>query len=98
MLGDFNINSSNYKNGAEILELLGSLSRLLIVRELIVSGTLTVSQLNAATHISEPMILQHLRKLTKGNMVIIERKGTKLYCRVENKKVIDIIGLLGLLY
>ncbi|HDR4457919.1 MULTISPECIES: ArsR family transcriptional regulator [Bacillus] len=98
MLGDFNINSSNYENGAEILELLGSLSRLLIVRELIVSGTLTVSQLNAATHISEPMILQHLRKLTKGNMVIIERKSTKLYCRVENKKVIDIIGLLGLLY
>ncbi|MCE9758302.1 ArsR/SmtB family transcription factor [Bacillus cereus] len=98
MLGDFNINSSNYENGAEILELLGSLSRLLIVRELIVSGTLTVSQLNAATHISEPLILQHLRKLTKGNMVIIERKGTKLYCRVENKKVIDIIGLLGLLY
>lgn len=98
MLGDFNINSSNYENGAEILELLGSLSRLLIVRELIVSGTLTVSQLSAATHISEPMILQHLRKLTKGNMVIIERKGTKLYCRVENKKVIDIIGLLGLLY
>ncbi|MEC1980650.1 ArsR family transcriptional regulator [Bacillus cereus] len=98
MLGDFNINSSNYENGAEILELLGSLSRLLIVRELIVSGTLTVSQLNAATHISEPMILQHVRKLTKGNMVIIERKGTKLYCRVENKKVIDIIGLLGLLY
>ncbi|MFJ8219732.1 ArsR family transcriptional regulator [Bacillus cereus] len=93
MLGDFNMNSSNYESGAEILELLGSLSRLLIVR-----GTLTVSQLNAATHISEPMILQHLRKLAKGNMVIIERKGTKLYCRVEDKKVIDIIGLLGLSY
>lgn len=98
MLGDFNMNSSNYESGAEILELLGSLSRLLIVRELIVSGTLTVSQLNAATHISEPMILQHLRKLTKGNIVMIERKGTKLYCRVENKKVIDIIDLLGLSY
>ncbi|PEB89626.1 transcriptional regulator, partial [Bacillus toyonensis] len=55
-------------------------------------------QLNAATHISEPMILQHLRKLTKGNMVIIERKGTKLYCRVKDKKIIDIIDLLGLLY
>ncbi|PHD54289.1 transcriptional regulator [Bacillus toyonensis] len=93
MLDDFNMNSSNYESGAEILELLGSLSRLLIVR-----GTLTVSQLNAATHISEPMILQHLRKLTKGNMVIIERKGTKLYCRVKDKKVIDIIDLLGLLY
>ncbi|MGG0257525.1 transcriptional regulator [Bacillus toyonensis] len=93
MLDDFNMNSSNYESGAEILELLGSLSRLLIVR-----GTLTVSQLNAATHISEPMILLHLRKLTKGNMVIIERKGTKLYCRVKDKKVIDIIDLLGLLY
>ncbi|PFZ68510.1 transcriptional regulator [Bacillus toyonensis] len=93
MLDDFNMNSSNYESGAEILELLGSLSRLLIVR-----GTLTVSQLNAATHISEPMILQHLRKLTKGNMVIIERKGTKLYCRVKDKKVIDTIDLLGLLY
>jgi len=98
MLGDFNMNSSNYESGAEILELLGSLSRLLIVRELIVSGTLTVSQLSAATHISEPMTLQHVRKLTKGNIVISERKGTRLCCRVENKKVIKIIDLLGLLY
>jgi DNA-binding transcriptional ArsR family regulator len=89
---------SNYESGAEILELLGSLSRLLIVRELIVSGTLTVSQLSAATHISEPMTLQHVRKLTKGNMVISERKGTRLYCRVEDKKIIEIIDLLGLLY
>jgi DNA-binding transcriptional ArsR family regulator len=89
---------SNYESGAEILELLGSLSRLLIVRELIASGTLTVSQLSAATHISEPMTLQHVRKLTKGNMVISERKGTRLYCRVEDKKIIEIIDLLGLLY
>jgi DNA-binding transcriptional ArsR family regulator len=98
MSGDFNMDPSNYESGAEILELLGSLSRLLIVRELIVSGTLTVSQLSAATHISEPMTLQHVRKLTKGNIVISERKGTRLLCRVENKKVIKIIDLLGLLY
>ncbi|MDG1570498.1 ArsR/SmtB family transcription factor [Bacillus cereus] len=98
MSGDFNMDPSNYESGAKILELLGSLSRLLIVRELIVSGTLTISQLSAATHISEPMALQHVRKLTKGNIVISERKGTKLYCRVENKKVIDIIDLLGLSY
>ncbi|MBE7128453.1 ArsR family transcriptional regulator [Bacillus cereus group sp. MG9] len=98
MSGDFNMDPSNYESGAEILELLGSLSRLLIVRELIVSGTLTVSQLSAATHISEPMTLQHVRKLTKGNMVISERKGTRLYCRVEDKKIIEIIDLLGLLY
>ncbi|EOO12413.1 DNA-binding transcriptional ArsR family regulator [Bacillus sp. RC251] len=98
MSGNFNMDPSNYESGAEILELLGSLSRLLIVRELIVSGTLTVSQLSAATHISEPMTLQHVRKLTKGNVVISERKGTKLYCRVEDKKVIEIIDLLGLLY
>ncbi|MDA2627234.1 ArsR family transcriptional regulator [Bacillus cereus] len=98
MSGDFNMDPINYESGAEILELLGSLSRLLIVRELIVSGTLTVSQLSAATHISEPMTLQHVRKLTKGNIVISERKGTRLCCRVENKKVIKIIDLLGLLY
>lgn len=98
MSGDFNMDSNYYVSGAEILELLGSLSRLLIVRELVVSGTLTVSQLSAATHISEPMILQHLRKLTLGNIVISERKGTRLYCRIEDKKVIDIINLLGLLY
>ncbi|SCM96456.1 Uncharacterized protein BWINRASL_03531 [Bacillus mycoides] len=98
MSGDFNMDPSNYESGAKILELLGSLSRLLIVRELIVSGTLTVSQLSAATHISEPMTLQHVRKLTKGNMVISERKGTRLYCRVEDKKIIEIIDLLGLLY
>jgi len=98
MSGDFNMDPSNYESGAEILELLGSLSRLLIVRELIVSGTLTVSQLSAATHISEPMTLQHVRKLTKDNIVISERKGTRLCCRVENKKVIKIIDLLGLLY
>ncbi|VXC71463.1 Transcriptional regulator [Bacillus mycoides] len=98
MSGDFNMDSNYYVSAAEILELLGSLSRLLIVRELVVSGTLTVSQLSAATHISEPMILQHLRKLTIGNIVISERKGTRLYCRVEDKKIIAIIDLLGLLY
>ncbi|MED3541439.1 metalloregulator ArsR/SmtB family transcription factor [Bacillus toyonensis] len=93
---DFNMDSSDYKSSSKILELLGSPSRLLIVCELIVSGTLTVSQLSTATHISEPMILQHLRKLTIGNIVISERKGTRLYCRVEDKKVIEITELLGL--
>ncbi|PEE26529.1 ArsR/SmtB family transcription factor [Bacillus toyonensis] len=95
---DFNMDSSNYKSSSKILELLGNPSRLLIVRELIVSGTLTVSQLSTATYISEPMILQHLRKLTIGNIVISERKGTRLYCRVEDKKVIEITELLGLTY
>lgn len=95
---DFNMDSSDYEGSAKILELLGSPSRLLIVRELIVSGTLTVSQLSTATHISEPMILQHLRKLTIGNIVISERKGTRLYCRVVDKKVIEITDLLGLTY
>lgn len=95
---DFNMDSSDYEGSSKILELLGSPSRLLIVRELIVSGTLTISQLSTATHISEPMILQHLRKLTVGNIVISERKGTRLYCRVVDKKVIEITELLGLIY
>ncbi|OTW83908.1 transcriptional regulator [Bacillus thuringiensis serovar cameroun] len=96
MFCDFNMDSSDYEDSAKILELLGSLSRLLIVRELIVSGTLTVSQLSIAMHISEPMILQHLRKLTIGNIVFSKRKGTRIYCRVEDKKVIEITNLLRL--
>ena len=98
MSNDFYIGYSHYERSAEILEMLGNSNRLLIVCALIINGVMTVSQLSAATQIAEYTILQHLKKLTKSKVVISERKGTRLYCMVEDKKVIEIIDLLGLSY
>jgi DNA-binding transcriptional ArsR family regulator len=94
MSSNFNMNYNYYERSVEILELLSSSILLLIVGELIISGTLTISHLSAAIHISENEILQHVQKLTKGKVITSERKGTRIYCRIGDQKVIDIINLL----
>ncbi|MGR3779475.1 ArsR/SmtB family transcription factor [Bacillus paramycoides] len=87
---------SFYTENIKILELLGNPSRLSIVCKLIVCGSLSVSELSKLTQISEDMILQHVRKLVQGNIVKSERKGKRLYCRLENNKTVEIIKVLGL--
>lgn len=84
---DFNF----YTESVKTLELLGNPSRLLIVR-----GSLSVSELSKLTQISEAVILQHLRKLVQGNIVKSERKGKRLYCRLEDNKIVEIVRVLGL--
>ncbi|HDR6316358.1 TPA: helix-turn-helix transcriptional regulator [Bacillus thuringiensis] len=97
MSNDFNMDYSHFERSAKILEMLGNSNRLLIVSELIKNGVMTVSQLSAATQIAEYKTLQHLKKLTISKVISSERKGTKIYCKVEEKKTIDIIFLLELL-
>ncbi|HDX9530232.1 TPA: helix-turn-helix transcriptional regulator [Bacillus thuringiensis] len=94
MSSNFNMNYNYYERSVEILELLSSSIRLLIVRELIISGTLTIPDLSATIHISENEILQHVQKLTQGKVITSERKGKRIYCRIDDQKVIDIINLL----
>lgn len=96
MVRAFHMDFNFYTESVKTLELLGNPSRLLIVRELIVRGSLSVSELSKLTQISEAVILQHLRKLVRGNIVKSERKGKRLYCRLEDNKIVEIVRVLGL--
>ncbi|MBK5491724.1 metalloregulator ArsR/SmtB family transcription factor [Bacillus sp. TH13] len=85
-----------YTESIKVLELLGNPNRLSIVCNLITYGSLSVSDLSKKTRISESVILQHLRKLVQGNIVISERKGKRLYCRLEDNKIVEMVKVLGL--
>ncbi|MGG0256627.1 ArsR family transcriptional regulator [Bacillus toyonensis] len=97
MSNTFQMEFKQYERDAEILDVLGEATCLLIVRELIVRGPLSASELSAAIDVSNSIILQHLQKLNEVEIVICERKGLKIYCRVEDEKIIKVIQILGLL-
>ncbi|PFK01011.1 ArsR family transcriptional regulator, partial [Bacillus cereus] len=60
---------SFYTESTEVLRLLGNSARLSIVCKLIAYESLSVSDLSKRTKITEDLIVQHLRKLTSGNIV-----------------------------
>ena len=97
LLRAFDLDISFYTENIKVLELLGNPTRLSMVCKLITYGSLSVSDLSKKTKISEDLIVQHLRKLTSGNIVISERMGKRLYFRIKDDKTIEIIKVLGLL-
>lgn len=97
LLRAFDLDIGFYTENIKVLELLGNPTRLSMVCKLITYGPLSVSDLSKKTKIPEDLIVQHLRKLTSGNIVISERLGKRLYCRIKDDKIIEIIKVLGLL-
>ncbi len=97
MLKAFYMDFSFYTESIKVLELLGNPTRLSIVCKLITYGSLSISDLSKQTKITEDLIVQHLRKLISGNIVISERIGKRLYFRIKDNKTIEIIKVLGLL-
>ncbi|HHT7155960.1 transcriptional regulator [Bacillus thuringiensis serovar andalousiensis] len=87
---------SFYTKSTKVLVLLGNPKRLIIICKLITYESLSVSDLSRQTKITEDLILQHLRKLTSGNIVISERIGKRLYFKMKDTKTIEIIKILGL--
>ncbi|HDR8032326.1 ArsR family transcriptional regulator [Bacillus cereus] len=87
---------SFYTENIKVLGLLGNSNRLSIVCKLITYGSLSVSDLSKQTRITEDLIVQHLRKLAFGNIVISERIGKRLYFKIKDNKTIEIIKVLGL--
>ncbi|HDR6289277.1 TPA: winged helix-turn-helix transcriptional regulator [Bacillus cereus] len=86
-----------YTENIKVLGLLGNSTRLSIVCKLITYGLLSVSDLSKKIKITEDLILQHLRKLSSGNIVISERIGKRLHFKIKDNKTIEIIKVLGLL-
>ncbi len=97
MLQAFHMDFSFYTESIKVLELLGNPTRLSIVCKLITYGSLTISDLSKQTKSTENSIVQHLRKLTSGNIVISERIGKRLHFKIKDNKTIEIIKVLGLL-
>ncbi|EJR30077.1 hypothetical protein IIE_04823 [Bacillus cereus VD045] len=96
LLHAFHMDFSFYTENIKVLGLLGNSTRLSIVCKLITYGSLSVSDLSKQTRITEDLIVQHLRKLAFGNIVISERIGKRLYFKIKDNKTIEIIKVLGL--
>ncbi|MHB0802582.1 metalloregulator ArsR/SmtB family transcription factor [Bacillus thuringiensis] len=93
----FQMDATDYENHAEILKRLAHPMRLLIVQKLITMGSLNVAELQSFMYIPQSVVSQHLSKLKTPKIVSYERKGLEVYYKVIDKKIIDIIQVLGLL-
>lgn len=97
LLQAFHMDFHFYTQSIKILGLLGNSTRLSIVCKLVTIGSLSVSDLSKQTKITEDLIVQHMRKLISGDIVISERIGKRLYFKIKDNKTIEIIKVLGLL-
>ncbi|MGG0257018.1 transcriptional regulator [Bacillus toyonensis] len=97
MSNAFQMEFKHYERVAKIFGLLGEKNCLLIVHELIVSGTLNIFELSAALNIPQHTISQDLQRLYTLKIISCEYKDRLVYCKVEDETVIKIIKALGLL-
>ncbi|ARO59391.1 Transcriptional regulator, ArsR family [Bacillus cereus] len=61
------------------------------------NGSLSVFDLSKQTRITEDLIVQHLRKLAFGNIVISERIGKRLHFKIKDNKTMEIIRVTKLI-
>ncbi|WP_103653043.1 ArsR/SmtB family transcription factor [Bacillus thuringiensis] len=80
---------------AELLKLIAHPVRLQIVNELIHHKICNVTKLIEILRLPQSTVSQHLLKL-RGKVLRAERKGVEMYYFIENSKVCQIIGILGL--
>ncbi|MGQ3740886.1 ArsR/SmtB family transcription factor [Bacillus sp. Fil] len=85
---------SDYERSADILRALGHPVRLRIVQLLINKGSLNVSELQRLLDMRQSTVSQHLIKLKMDKIVSYERKGTEIYYKVEDEKVIELMGFI----
>ncbi|PEA88699.1 ArsR/SmtB family transcription factor [Bacillus thuringiensis] len=96
MIANFETDAERYERIADILRALGHPVRLVIVRELIARGPLSVSELWRLLDLSQSTVSQHLLKLKINKIVSYERKGVAVYYKVEDGKFIKLMDILGL--
>lgn len=90
---------SNIKSCERITEILKGLAnpmRLCLVKTLIESGVLNVSELQNILGFPQSTTSTQLMRLRQHNIVNRERKGTEIYYRVDDLIVIKVIKTLGL--
>ncbi len=62
---------------------LGDTLRLRLLRQLAVQGEMSVSQLVAALHVSQPLVSWHLGHLKRVGLVRMRRAGRQGYCSLD---------------
>lgn len=78
---------------AEVRELrsyfraLGDTQRLRLMRELAVGGEMSVSQLVAALHVSQPLVSWHLALLKRVGLVRMRRAGRQVHCSLDRAQL-----------
>ena len=66
---------------------LGNTLRLRLVRELAMQSEMSVSQLVASLHVSQPLVSWHLVSLKRVGLVRIRRAGRQVYCSLDRSQL-----------
>ncbi len=82
-----------YRLHAEVCQALADPTRILILYEL-QDGAHNVSELMEALGVSQPTISRHLKVLRERRMVLAERRGTNIYYRLADRRVLRALDLL----
>jgi ArsR family transcriptional regulator, virulence genes transcriptional regulator len=90
--------AENASRAAELLALLASGPRLLVMCHLAAAGELPVGALVNRIGISQSALSQHLAKLREQGLVAFRREGQVLHYRVADAKVLRVLELLHELY
>ncbi|MEI4616591.1 metalloregulator ArsR/SmtB family transcription factor [Bacillus cereus] len=96
MSNSFNIDLKSCERITEILKGLANPMRLCLVKILIESGVLNVSELQNILGFPQSTTSTQLMRLRNYKIVNRERKGTEIYYRVDDPTVIKVIKTLGL--
>lgn len=72
---------------AEILKVMAHPIRLGIIEILILEGQLSVTEIYQKLDIEQSVISYHLKNMRLVNLVVAERKGTKIFYKVAHEQV-----------
>ncbi|KAA0781510.1 metalloregulator ArsR/SmtB family transcription factor [Bacillus sp. BB56-3] len=94
MTHEFYRESDNYERVSEIFKVLAHPVRLQIIRQLLETQTLNVSNLQKSLNLPQSTVSQHLTKLKQHKIVTHNRKGLEVFYRVEDIQVQQTMGIL----
>lgn len=81
----------------ELLKALANPHRLLILCQL-EAGEIQVSQLQAASGLSQSALSQHLARLREDGLVAARREGVAVFYSIANPAALKVIGVLAEIY
>ena len=85
--------ANNAQQAEQFLKLMANKNRLMVLCSLL-SGELSVGQLNERVPLAQSALSQHLASLRKADMVTTRRDGHTIYYSLTDPKVESIIALL----
>ena len=88
------LSDGEIEKSAEILKALANPARLRLVNTLI-GGEMTVSQLCDSTGLKQSMVSQQLKNLRLNGIVDRRKEVSRVYYRISEKNVINILNCLG---